>query len=270
MGSPMPRTGLPSAEWSSRNDCQAGMIRAGLRPRTAMSTNFTFRAAGPRVSRNQLACSSDHRHHHWLASGQAFLDEGAEDGGELPGIAPHKGLVAIALPGSGWSLRHISSCKTAVSQPPAPIRRYPGRRSCPDGNGIITERGGLEVHSEPARTRFALVSIWQLPVRSSGGAGQPEVGSINQEDTNDHHHRPAVAGCTPAERVSRSLLEYGIIIAGPMHVLISLAQAVTRDGFDFARHEQARWRTAPFGWIQSATLVLSRRNDHGCRRWIRS
>ena len=37
------------------------------------------------------------------------------------------------------------------------------------------------------------------------------------------------AECTPAERVTRSLLGYGII-AGPMYVLISLVQGVTRDG----------------------------------------
>ena len=48
---------------------------------------------------------------------------------------------------------------------------------------------------------------------------------------------PAVrAQCDRADRVTRSLLGYGII-AGPMYVLISLAQAVTRDGFDLARHE---------------------------------
>ena len=68
---------------------------------------------------------------------------------------------------------------------------------------------------------------------------------------------PAVnAQCAPAERVTRSLLGYGII-AGPMYVLISLAQAVTRDGFDLVRHEWSLLANGPFGWIQSANLVLS-------------
>lgn len=41
---------------------------------------------------------------------------------------------------------------------------------------------------------------------------------------------PTVNGqCNPAERITRSLLGYGII-AGPMYILISLAQAVTRAG----------------------------------------
>ena len=68
---------------------------------------------------------------------------------------------------------------------------------------------------------------------------------------------PAVnAQCTPAERVTRSLLGYGII-AGPMYVLISLGQAVTRDGFDLVRHEWSLLANGSFGWIQSANLVLS-------------
>ena len=37
------------------------------------------------------------------------------------------------------------------------------------------------------------------------------------------------------ERTTRSLLGYGII-AGPVFVVVSLAQALTRDGFDLARH----------------------------------
>ena len=68
---------------------------------------------------------------------------------------------------------------------------------------------------------------------------------------------PAVnAQCAPAERVTRSLLGYGII-AGPMYVLISLAQAVTRDGFDLVRHEWSLLAKGAFGWIQCANLVLS-------------
>lgn len=62
--------------------------------------------------------------------------------------------------------------------------------------------------------------------------------------------------CTPAERITRSLLGYGII-AGPMYVLISLGQAVTRDGFDLVRHEWSLLANGSFGWIQSANLVLS-------------
>jgi hypothetical membrane protein len=62
--------------------------------------------------------------------------------------------------------------------------------------------------------------------------------------------------CTPAERVTRSLLGYGII-AGPMYVLVSLAQAVTRDGFDLRRHEWSLLANGEHGWIQSANLAIT-------------
>src|SRR5829696_9712621 len=66
----------------------------------------------------------------------------------------------------------------------------------------------------------------------------------------------AAAECTPADRVTRSLLGYGII-AGPMYVLISLGQAVTRDGFDLRRHQWSLLANGSFGWIQIANFVLS-------------
>ncbi len=107
---------------------------------------------------------------------------------------------------------------------------------------------------------FELVSIWQVPVRSSDKRPARQAGGlINQEDTNDHHHPPAVnPQCTPAERITRSFLGYGII-AGPMYVLISLGQTVTRDGFDLVRHEWSLLANGSFGWIQSANLVSAAR-----------
>src|SRR5664279_5340587 len=55
MGCPMPRTGRRSPRCLSRNSCQAGMIRAGLAPRPAMSAHATPAASSPRASRR--ACS---------------------------------------------------------------------------------------------------------------------------------------------------------------------------------------------------------------------
>jgi hypothetical protein len=44
-----------------------------------------------------------------------------------------------------------------------------------------------------------------------------------------------VAACDPATRVTKSLLAYGVIV-GPLYVGVSLAQALTRQGFDLTRH----------------------------------
>ena len=63
-------------------------------------------------------------------------------------------------------------------------------------------------------------------------------------------------GCSPESRVTRSLLGYGVI-AGPVYVGVSLAQAFTRDGFDPVRHEWSLLAHGPGGWVQVLNLVLT-------------
>jgi hypothetical membrane protein len=62
--------------------------------------------------------------------------------------------------------------------------------------------------------------------------------------------------CDPATATTRSLLGWGVV-AGPCYVAVSLAQALTRDGFDLARHPWSVLENGPWGWIQSANLVLT-------------
>jgi len=62
--------------------------------------------------------------------------------------------------------------------------------------------------------------------------------------------------CSPAGRVTRSLLGYGVI-AGPLYVVVSLAQALTRDGFDPGRHAWSLLANGDWGWIQVANLVVT-------------
>jgi hypothetical membrane protein len=66
----------------------------------------------------------------------------------------------------------------------------------------------------------------------------------------------AGADCTPAERVTRSLLGYGVI-AGPFYILASVIQGVVSPGFDFARHDWSLLSLGTFGWIHSTVLVLT-------------
>ena len=56
--------------------------------------------------------------------------------------------------------------------------------------------------------------------------------------------------------MTRSLAGYGII-AGPVYVGVSLAQAVTRDGFDLGRHAWSQLAVGDWGWIQTANLVAT-------------
>lgn len=57
-------------------------------------------------------------------------------------------------------------------------------------------------------------------------------------------------------QVTRSLLGYGVI-AGPFYVTVSLAQAVTREGFDLTRHPWSLLSNGDLGWIQITNFVLT-------------
>jgi hypothetical protein len=62
--------------------------------------------------------------------------------------------------------------------------------------------------------------------------------------------------CDPATRVTKSLLGYGVI-AGPCYVLVSLAQASTRDGFELSRHAWSVLANGDLGWLQVTNLILT-------------
>jgi hypothetical membrane protein len=60
----------------------------------------------------------------------------------------------------------------------------------------------------------------------------------------------------PSTRVSRSLAGYGVLV-GPVYVGVSLAQAVTRDGFHLGRHAWSQLALGDWGWIQTANLIAT-------------
>jgi hypothetical protein len=47
------------------------------------------------------------------------------------------------------------------------------------------------------------------------------------------------------------------LIAGPLYVIVSLIEVVTRDGFDPRRHAWSQLANGDHGWIHSATLIVS-------------
>ena len=69
---------------------------------------------------------------------------------------------------------------------------------------------------------------------------------------------PGAAGDTPPLplRVTKSLLGYGVI-AGPFYLAVSLAQALTRDGFDLTRHAWSLLANGDLGWIQVTNFALT-------------
>ena len=62
--------------------------------------------------------------------------------------------------------------------------------------------------------------------------------------------------CDRPTSVTKSLLGYGVI-AGPFYFIVSLAQALTRDGFDLTRHEWSLLANGSLGWVQIANFILT-------------
>lgn len=55
---------------------------------------------------------------------------------------------------------------------------------------------------------------------------------------------------------ARSLLRWGVV-AGPFYLVVSIAQALFREGFDLARHPLSVLANGPGGWIQTANFALT-------------
>jgi len=54
---------------------------------------------------------------------------------------------------------------------------------------------------------------------------------------------------------TRALLACGAV-AGPMYVMVTMAQALTRDGFDLRQHRFSWLTTGDLGWIHQSNMVL--------------
>ena len=63
------------------------------------------------------------------------------------------------------------------------------------------------------------------------------VSRLDSEAPSEAISRGVADGCTTEQRLTRSLLGYGIV-AGPFYVVVSLAQAAPRDGFELSRHHE--------------------------------
>jgi hypothetical protein len=69
--------------------------------------------------------------------------------------------------------------------------------------------------------------------------------------------RRAGAGeCAPADRVTKSLLGYGIL-TGPFYVVVVLIQALLRPGFNLSRDDASLLSNGSFGWIQVVNFMVT-------------
>jgi hypothetical membrane protein len=90
------------------------------------------------------------------------------------------------------------------------------------------------------------------PVRGAGKTTNKETSMTAQTITTDTIDQQ----CSPAGRVTRSLLGYGVI-AGLFYVAVSLAQALTRDGFRLDEHAWSLLENGGLGWIQITNFILT-------------
>jgi len=67
---------------------------------------------------------------------------------------------------------------------------------------------------------------------------------------------PAAKTCAPAQRVTKSLLGYGVA-AGVVFEASVVIQGLTRHGFSIAHDDASLLANGPLGWIQVATFLLA-------------
>src|SRR5438477_10160613 len=68
--------------------------------------------------------------------------------------------------------------------------------------------------------------------------------------------RTTTQTCTPSQRVTRSLLGYGVL-AGTVFGASVLIQGLTRHGFRIAHDDASLLSNGPLGWIQVTTFLLA-------------
>jgi hypothetical protein len=56
--------------------------------------------------------------------------------------------------------------------------------------------------------------------------------------------------------ITRSLLGWGVVV-GPFYLLLGLAQALTREGFDFGKHPLSVLMLGEWGWVQRLNFLMS-------------
>jgi hypothetical protein len=111
--------------------------------------------------------------------------------------------------------------------------------------------GVIEMTSSSNQTSPSPVPEASAPPPTDSAASATEADTIA--------HAVAHTGCQDgwnAVNVTRSLLGWGAV-AGPFYVIVSLAQALSRDGFELTRHQWSLLENGDLGWVQVANFLLT-------------
>ena len=69
-------------------------------------------------------------------------------------------------------------------------------------------------------------------------------------------HSVTIAFSETSMKMTKALLACGVV-AGPVYLIVGLAQAFTRPGFDITRHDLSLLSNGDLGWIQVANLIIT-------------
>ena len=70
------------------------------------------------------------------------------------------------------------------------------------------------------------------------------------------NHSVTTAFSETSMKMTKVLLACGVV-AGPLYLVVGLAQAFTRPGFDITRHDLSLLSNGDLGWIQVANLIIT-------------
>jgi hypothetical protein len=134
-----------------------------------------------------------------------------------------------------------------VTSLPTPVA--PGLRHSRQPQSV-TQSSARRAHSD---RNGAPAKNFEARCRNPAAAFEVQVETLRKEALLSTY---AMSECTSAARITRSLLGYGVL-AGPLYVGVSLAQALTRDGFDLSRHAWSLLANGDLGWIQITNFIVA-------------
>lgn len=70
------------------------------------------------------------------------------------------------------------------------------------------------------------------------------------------HTAHGQGSCSPATRLTKSLLGYGMI-AGRFYLVTSVTEGLLRPGFDFTRHDWSLLSNGSYGWVHITNFLLT-------------
>src|SRR5262245_29700821 len=166
-------------------------------------------------------------------------------------VAVALGLISLAI--GGLALRSAGRIGTGTGRAGAIAALVLGPIGLVIGALIVaTAQGGLGTGNGLGGGIVAMI-VGLIGMALGGlGLARRQMPSTRNEAATSTIERDTMAKQT---RPTRTLLVCGIV-GGPMYVMVTMAQALTRDGFDLSQHRFSWLTTGDLGWIHQVNMVM--------------